>query len=170
MVRIMAAPHHETTRLAALQACGVMHTPPETGFDNIVFTAAQLFGVPMATLNLVSADHVWAKAAVGVVRMTWQRHETFCDLIVETGTPLVVEDAALDPRFANLPSVTNPPHTRFFAGAPIYGPDQQAIGSLCIADPYPRMMPQCYLVQLQQLAIQAGELLCFRASAVNENN
>ena len=167
MTRTMAAPHHETIRLAALEACGIMHTPREAGFDNIVFTAAQLFGVPMVTLNLVGVDNVWAKAAVGVARTTWQKRETFCNVVIETGTPLVVEDAALDPRFANLPSVTGRPHIRFFAGAPIYGPDQQAIGGLCLADLYPRMVPQGYLVQLQQLAIQAGELLCFRVSAAD---
>ena len=141
-----------------------MHTPRERSFDNLVFIAAQLLGVPIASINLVHADCVWVKAAVGVVGSTRDRHDTFCDTIIETGTTLIVEDAALDPRFANLPVVTSWPCVRFYAGVPIHGPSQYVIGVLCVMDRSPRIIFDKNRVRLQKLAEETGDLLRNRVS------
>ena len=154
-----ATPNPEAARLAALAACGAMHTPRERAFDNLVFTAAQLFRAPVALLNLVHADHAWAKAAVGMAGNTWDRRETFCNAVIETGMALVVEDAALDRRFMSLAIVARQPSMRFYAGAPIQGPGRHVIGALCVMDRSPRMVPEHKRRQLRQLATEAGNLL-----------
>ena len=154
-----AALDRETTRLAALTACRILHTPRERSFDSLVFTAAQLFRAPIALINFVHADYVWAKAGVGVVGSTWDRHDTFCSAAIETGATLIVEDAALDPRFANLPIVTSWPYMRFYAGVPIHGPEQHVIGTLCIMDRSPRMLFEHKRKKLKELAKEAESLL-----------
>ena len=50
----------------------------------------------------------------------------------------MVEDAVLDPRFAQNPIVLEDPHVRFYAGQPVKGPGGHNIGTLCIMDNLPR--------------------------------
>jgi hypothetical protein len=46
----------EDLRLAALDRCGILDTPPDPQFDCITRLAAQLFGAPMASISLVAHD------------------------------------------------------------------------------------------------------------------
>jgi len=50
----------------------------------------------------------------------------------------VVEDMALDPRFAENPLVVEEPHVRFYAAQPVRGPGGHNVGTLCIMDKKPR--------------------------------
>ena len=152
----------ERERLAALAACAIMDTPRESAFDNLVFTAAQLFRVPMAMLTLVGDTRVWVKSCVGPLPREWDRSNSFCHMVVESDQLLIVEDATTDSRFARTPGVMEPPHIRFCASAPLHGPSQHVIGALCVVDLHPRSVPDRQKTQLQQLAREAGELLRMR--------
>jgi GAF domain-containing protein len=44
---------------------------------------------------------------------------SFCARAIGSDDALVVPDAQLDPRFAQMAVVTGPPHLRFYAGHPI---------------------------------------------------
>ena len=166
-VRTLVKSHDETARLAALKSCAVMHTPRETAFDNLVYTAAQLFRVPMAMLALVDDKTVWAKAHVGPLPQERPRHDTVCTHVVETNKLLVIEDLAADARFATLPGVEQDPPLRFFAGVPLLGPDRQPIGTLAVFDRFPRSVPERQQTQLIQLAQEASELLCLRVPGLD---
>jgi GAF domain-containing protein len=50
----------------------------------------------------------------------------------------VVEDAVLDPRFAENALVLDEPHIRFYAAQPVRGPGGHNVGTLCIMDKVPR--------------------------------
>jgi len=45
-----------------------------------------------------------------------------------------VEDAVLDPRFAQNPLVLEEPHIRFYAGQPVRGPGGHVVGTICVMD------------------------------------
>ena len=155
----------EQRRLAAVSACGVLDTPRETAFDNIVFVAAQLFRVPMAKLAVVAEDRVWLKASVGRLRQNMPLTDAFCPAVIEQGELLVVEDALSDNRFTNLPMVTAVPHVRFYAGVPLRGgPERQFIGTLSVLDTNPRTVPERARNQLLLLALEAETLINQRAN------
>ena len=142
----------ELARLAALADLDILDTPAETRFDRFTRLAAMTFGVPIALVSLVDADRQWFKSRSGLAATETPRSISFCTRAVEAREMLVVEDAALDARFASNPLVTGAPHIRFYAGQPVYS-DGQAIGTLCIIDRAPRSFS---LEQRQVLKDLAG--------------
>jgi GAF domain-containing protein len=67
------------------------------------------------------------------------RELSFCGhAITLSEEAMVVEDAVLDPRFAQNPVVLDEPHIRFYAGHPVRGPGGHNVGTLCIMDKVPR--------------------------------
>ena len=152
----------EAERRAALHALHVLDTPRERRFDNLVFIAAQVFRAPIAAIVLVDGDRQWCKAQVGL-----PQHETFggeelCGQTIRSDAPLVVEDAAADIRFRDNRLVTAPPFIRFYAGAPLHGPGEFRVGTLCVLDRVPRAPTADQVQLLVQLAHEASSLLIGR--------
>ena len=164
MVAEQASPA-ELRRLAAVAACGILDTPREAAFDSLVFIAAQLFRVPMAKLAVVARDRVWLKASVGRLPQNTPRPAAFCPTVVDLNELLIVEDALDDHRFAQLPMVVDQPYVRFYAGAPLHGPQAQVVGTLCVLDNSPRSVPGRARTQLILLAREAEHLLNRHADA-----
>ncbi|NOK15361.1 GAF domain-containing protein, partial [Corallococcus exercitus] len=82
----------ELRRLAALQATGLLDTPPSEEFDRITRLACQLFGVPIALVSLVDADRQWFKSRVGLAVPETCREDAFCDHTIRTTQVMVIED------------------------------------------------------------------------------
>ena len=137
-----------------------MDTPREPMFDNIVFTVAQLFRVRIAGLILVGDQRIFPKAEVGLVRPLWGSAAVLCRAVVDTGEPVMVEDAEGDPRFARVRSWEG--GLRSCIAVPILGPDRQVIGTLGAFDVVSRPMQQRFVGNLAQLAEQASDLLQIR--------
>jgi len=97
---------YEEKRLQALQRYGILDTPPESEYDDIVQLAARLCDVPIALVSLVDRDRQWFKANVGLPGVSeTERCISFCTFAIEQEHVFVVEDATQDARFAsNRPS------------------------------------------------------------------
>lgn len=69
---------------------------------------------------------------------TFPLQDSLCRHPFESGQPLIIPDASVDPRFAANPHVTGGIRLRFYAGVPI--PDEQGgfSGVLCLIDTRPR--------------------------------
>lgn len=154
----------ERARLASVEMCAILDTPREPAFDSLVFTAAQLFRVPVAAFSIIDADRVWSKAAVGPLPREQARDQTICALLINHDDILIIDDATTDARFAQLAIVAGPPHIRFYACAPVHGPGRHVIGALCILDPHPRNIPERQRAQLRQLAHELETLLRLRTT------
>lgn len=129
----------ETERLAALHRLDLLDTAPEPAFERITRLAADLFNVPIALVSLVDADRQWFKSCIGITARETPRDQSFCaQAIQQPHKVMVIPDAAADPRFASNALVTGGPRIRFYAGAPLLGPDGYALGTLCIIDTCPR--------------------------------
>jgi len=133
-----AIPTNEQERLDALRSYGILDTDAEEEFDAITRLAAYLCGTPVALISLVDATRQWFKSRHGLPIEDTTRALSFCGHAINGENALVVEDAALDPRFAQNPLVLEEPHIRFYAGHPVKGPGGHSVGTLCIMDNLPR--------------------------------
>ena len=151
---VPAPPYHdEAGRLAVLRGYGMLDSPPEADFDDIVFLASHICGAPMALVSLVDEDRQWFKAKVGTEIDETSRDVAFCaHAILEPGDILVVPDALDDPRFATNPLVRDEPRIRFYAGAPLVSPEGMPLGTLCVFDHVPRALSAAQTRALGALA------------------
>jgi PAS domain S-box-containing protein len=144
-------PADEPQRLAALHALGILDTPDEEHFRRLTDLVVRLFDVPIAAISLVDAEREWFKACYGTDARQADRRVAFCAHAILSDELLVVEDATADPRFADNPQVTEG-GIRFYAGAPLHGPDGHRIGALCVKDTRPRTLSPEQRAILQDLA------------------
>src|SRR3954467_11617930 len=123
----------EPQRLAAVRSTGLLETPPDPAFDELVSLTARLLRAPIAAFNLVDAARQWTKAGTGMSNGDEApRADSFCAHAVAGDGPFVVPDTSADPRFAD-----NVMGLGFYAGTPVTVAGQR-IGTLCIAGDQPQ--------------------------------
>ncbi|MVW55922.1 GAF domain-containing protein [Sphingomonas sp. MAH-6] len=158
-------------RLLALQSYGILDTPPEKAFDDIVEAASAFCAVPIALVSLVDSERQWFKACLGLNVSETPVDQAVCAIAIRQAEPLVIPDLALDPRTAANPLVTNDPRIRFYAGAQLVTRDGHALGTLCVIDtvPRPEGLTDAQLRGLVSLARQVTHLIEMR-QAVEERD
>ncbi|MBL6077078.1 sensor domain-containing diguanylate cyclase [Belnapia sp. T18] len=156
-------PPDETGRLAALRSYAVLDTACEAAFDDIVRLAARLTRRPIALVSLIDAERIWAKARHGAELTEAPRNLAFCaHAILDPGQPLVIEDARVDPRFADNPLVHADPGLRSYTGIPLVNAEGFALGTLCVLDHAPRSTSEEELEILSGLARSVSTALELR--------
>lgn len=145
-------PKNEDKRVQSLCSLNILDTPAEERFDRITRRAKQHFGVDIALVSLVDAKRQWFKSKQGLDASETPRDISFCGHAILSSSIFNIPDALEDPRFADNPLVTDPPHIRFYAGAPLRAADGQRIGTLCIIDNKPHNLSAEELSVLRELA------------------
>ena len=152
-------------RLAELRRCLILDSSAERAYDDITRLLASTLEVPIVIVNFLDHGRDWFKSCVGL-----QHHESpavtsFCEAFFDTTQDLiVVEDTALDPRFAAHPLVVGEPYIRFYAAARL-AVRGHTLGTLCAYDLKPRRISAEQIDQLQTLANAAIESLRQRGPA-----
>jgi two-component system cell cycle sensor histidine kinase/response regulator CckA len=140
-------------RLETLRRYGVLDTPPEPAYDDLALLASQLCQTPIALVSLVDENSVWFKSKLGLEITGTARDIAFCaHAILRPDEVMVVPDAAADARFAGNPLVTDEPHIRFYAGAPLVASNGHALGTLCVMDGTPHILTAAQLTALRALS------------------
>jgi anti-sigma regulatory factor (Ser/Thr protein kinase) len=160
----------ETARLAALHRYKILDTDPEQAFDDLTLLASQICGTPIALITLVDANRQWFKSRVGVSVTETSRAISFCTHAICQREVLIIPDASTDGRVSESPLVTNEPHIRFYAGAPLVTPEGQALGTLCVADCVSRTLSPEQLEALQALRRQVEGQLELRRNLLDLQN
>lgn len=145
-------PLDEAERIRELQCLQILDTGVEERFDRITRVAQRLFQTPIALVSLVDSERQWFKSRQGLEATETPRALSFCGYSILSDETFVVSDAWADPRFQGNPLVTGAPHVRFYAGAPLKGPNGYRVGSLCIIDHVPRNLSNAERAVLRDLA------------------
>lgn len=154
----------EESRLRALRESGILDTPPEEKFDDVVKLAASICNAPIALLGLADRSRIWFKAKVGV-EINELREDSLSMLAMRGTEPLIVSDATQDPRFAGHALITSEPYLRFWAGAPIRTEAGHGLGTLCVIDRRSRTLGLDQIQMLEILARQVGAQIELRRHA-----
>jgi two-component system, sensor histidine kinase len=162
-------PDDESDRLERLRRLDILDTERELPFDDIVELAAAVCDVPVALISFIDTDRQWFKAAHGWDVTSTPRDVALCAHTIVGDHAMVVEDAAIDARFAGNPLVAGEPPIRFYAGVPLrvgihHG---SAVGTLCAIGPEPRRPGRAQLDALSILARQVERILDARVIAAD---
>lgn len=131
-------PQDEAERLVEFRLSAAGDVAPEERFDKITRMAQRMFEVSFVGISFVEGDHQWFKSKQGLPIADTSRDLSFCAHAITSDQVLIVEDAVLDPRFAENPLVLEEPRIRFYAGQPVKGPGGHNVGTLCLMDKDPR--------------------------------
>ncbi|MDR5857711.1 excisionase family DNA-binding protein [Caballeronia sp. LZ062] len=148
---------NEAARLRAVERTGLVDSPAEPEFDEVVQLAAETLRVPISLMTVLTLDRQWFKARWGLNAQETPRPWAFCNFTIMQNDVFVVEDAAADPRFAANPLVVGEPRIRFYAGAPLRDAEGNALGALCSIDRQPRVMDAAQKRRLVNLAALASD-------------
>ena len=145
----------ERRRLDSLRRYRILDTDPESGFDDLTMLASQVCETPIALITLVDADRQWFKSRVGISATETSRNVAFCHHAIQQSDLFIVQDALEDERFRKNPLVVSQPKIRFYAGAPLFAREGEALGTLCVIDRVPRSLTDYQEEALSALRRQA---------------
>ena len=161
-------PANEVERLAALRRTGLLDTPSEDRFDEIVRLASEIAETPMALVSLVDEGRQWFKARCGLDATETPREFAFCaHAILEPGQVFRVPDTLQDVRFADNPLVTGAPHLRSYYGDPLRAPSGHAIGTLCVLDDRPHELSEQCIRALETLSHQVERIIALEEGFIS---
>jgi GAF domain-containing protein len=143
-------------RLSALQRLDLLDTPPEAAFDRLTRVACRVLHAPIGLVSLVDHDRQFFKSCVGLPEPFASARETpvshsFCQHVVATGKPLIVENARTNPLVRLNPAVEQLGIVAY-AGIPLITSEGHTLGSFCVIDSKPRFWSFDDIEMLQELA------------------
>jgi GAF domain len=148
-------------RVRALNATLLLDSPPEEIYDRVTRAAAEALGAPSSSLTLVDVDRQFFKSTAGANISSEEERQTPLDrslsqYTVANGSPLILEDARLDPVFRNHSAVRDGTVVAYL-GIPLIDRDGNAVGTLCVFDDKPRSWASGHVQILSSLALLAAE-------------
>ena len=159
----------DTRRLTALRRTELLDAPPSATFDRLTALATRLLGVPVALVSLVDVDRQFFVSCPGLADPWASEREaphshSFCQYVVATGEPLIVEDAReVDFLKSNL--AIRDLGVIAYAGVPLRLSTGEVLGSFCAIESKPRVWTGAELESLQTLADAAMAELDLRETS-----
>lgn len=152
-------------RLEALHDLQLLDTPPEAAFDRLTRLASHMIHAPVALITLVDAERLFVKSSAGVpYDLSKLPHHSlshsFCQHVVATGQPLIINDSRMHPLVWDNPAITDF-RVIAYAGIPLRTTEGHILGSMCVVDHRPHEWTPdevSVLVDLTEAAITEIEL------------
>lgn len=128
---------------------------PDPALDELTELAAVLCGADYAYIGWIDYSRLWFKARFGFRGADLPRSTTACQWMLDSGAPLLLQNAGEDPRFppegVALPGVAP---SLSYAGVPLLASTQQIVGGLAVLAREPNRFTPEHLTLLEILARQ----------------
>ena len=135
----MTPPHNNANRrIAVLGALGLLDEQKESRFDRVLAMACEFFRMPRAALVLAGRTTLILKAEHGFTEAAPRLAGSFTEAVMLSPVTLVIDDARLDPRFADHAMVIGEPFIRLYVGQALKAPGGEVIGSFAMSSPETR--------------------------------
>jgi GAF domain-containing protein len=119
----------------AVANSGILRRTIDPELASIVAFAAAANRTFFAGLSILTGRRQFLLSSIGTDVVETPADQSFCQYTIQRpGEPLIVLDAAADPRFSSLSVVTNDPHIRFYAGVSVVDRNGYPLGALCIGN------------------------------------
>jgi PAS domain S-box-containing protein len=133
----------------------VMDRNADPALDELVEFAAVLSSADYAYMGWLDFNRLWFKARFGFSGADQPRSSSACQYVVEDGKPLLIDDAAADPRFpAEGLQLPGAQPCRSYAGTPLIAGNQHVIGTLAVMARKPAQFGPEHLTLLEVIARQ----------------
>jgi len=162
------SPLLDPARIAALRRTSLLDTPPEELFDRVVRLASQTLNVPTVLLSLVDAEREFFKSSTGLPEPWRSEREaplshSFCQHVVASSKPLIIEDAREHPWVQDNPAITEMLIVAY-AGMPLWSRDGYVIGAFCAACPEPHPWGASEIRMLEEFTAVATHEIALRGT------
>ena len=117
----------------AIEDLGLQELFDDPTFHRIVHIASTALKVNDLAFSVLYKGRQVYLASRGSVLSSLPRSEALCSVTTETGSALLLENAA-ESDFKHHPSVATKQGVRFYAGIPVRAPNGETIGSFCLYD------------------------------------
>ncbi len=149
-------PLDDPERLRAVEATGLMDSPPDGDYDRLVAMVAEALNVPAAAVSLIDRNRQFIKSGVGLppelaAARQFPIDQSICQYVIDGGEPLIVEDAFLHATLKDHPAVLGK-LARSYMGIPLKDDAGLSVGTLCVWDEKPRKWTIGHQQILQDLA------------------
>jgi signal transduction histidine kinase len=152
----------DPARIAALQASGLLERRRHDALEQLATLAARTMHAPLAQVNLLTGETLIPLAAAtrdGDDAAAWRVpvpvDASLCQHVVATQAPLAIADARLDPLVRDSQATVEGGVVAYIA-APVFAPDGQPLGSVCVVDFAPREWTAEELATIRDLAALAS--------------
>jgi phosphoserine phosphatase RsbU/P len=157
-------------RLAEVRDCGLLGTGAEEPFDRLTRLASAVLDAPLAFVTIVDDTGCYWKSHVGGGPpgghgRVQPVEESFSQLVVATGAPVVIDDVAHDPRVRDCPSLRRS-GVAAWAGYPVHGPEGHVLGGFGVGDSRARHWTARDTVVLETLSQAISREILLRHVAV----
>ncbi len=128
-------------RLAVLRNLAMVDTAEEPFFDRLTDLASEVIGTPVSLVTMVTSSYQFFKSSRGLPE-PWQSQRrtplthSFCQHVVTTGQPLVVEDAREHDLVKDNMAIPDL-NVIGYLGMPLQTNDGWSLGSFCVIDDKP---------------------------------
>jgi two-component system, OmpR family, sensor histidine kinase VicK len=142
--------------MAARPEYEILDRSPDPALDEITGLAAILCGAEFAYTAWVDSGRLWFKSRHGFYAAEQARSQTGCHWMLESGAPLLIPDAARDPRFPPEGiDLAGAARCRSYAGVALVGAGNEIVGTLAVLSPLPGRFNEEHISLLEMLGRQA---------------
>lgn len=164
----------EIGRLRELERTELLDSPVEDSFDRLTALASKLLNAPISLVSLIEPHRQFFKSQIGLPEEFIELRETplshsFCQYVVTSGEPLIVEDAREHPLVMDNLAIVDMDVIAYL-GIPLTTADGWHLGSFCVIDTEPHVWSDEDIETMQTLAASVTNEIQLRLNSLDKEH